>query len=319
MTHDAFASDLLALKKALGNSGYFQPNERLSSLQIVAYSLIYILTFFHVTIAFESTTELSWGVLFLGSIVVAFSSAKLGFILHDLGHFNCFQSKRKNIIYGQFIAALFLGVDFKWWLHKHQNHHLYPQVREKDPDLYETLLAKKWIKYPMKKSMVIAGLIASHILFYFQALSIVFVRRKVYSISFYLLLLRWLFFFVLCMFSPKMMLFSYFSILLTGLVFVVVFTPNHFPLERVEKIQHSKLEHQVYYSANLNLPRWLTLWFGSLPLQVEHHLVPEVPSHLIPSIQSKVRELVKKHHLPYQQFTIAKALKGAHQQIRSMS
>ena len=52
-------------------------------------------------------------------------------------------------------------------------------------------------------------------------------------------------------------------------------------------------------SANISGNRLLHFMTGNLSFQIEHHLFPDLPSHRYGEIAVEVREICRRHGLPY--------------------
>jgi fatty acid desaturase len=77
----------------------------------------------------------------LNALVLAFITAQMGFIGHDAGHRQIFDSLRNNDAIGLFVGNLQIGMSFSWWLGKHNAHHARPNEIESDPDIAVPLIA----------------------------------------------------------------------------------------------------------------------------------------------------------------------------------
>ncbi|KAL2932099.1 Acyl-lipid [Bienertia sinuspersici] len=58
-------------------------------------------------------------------------------------------------------------------------------------------------------------------------------------------------------------------------------------------------EKQTSGTLNINCPPWMDLFFGGQRFKVAHHLFPRVPKCHLNKISPFVKELCKKHNLPY--------------------
>ena len=66
---------------------------------------------------------------------LAFASAQLAFLAHDLGHKQVFSSTRLNTWAGMVLANLLVGMSLGWWNDKHNAHHANPNHEDLDPDI----------------------------------------------------------------------------------------------------------------------------------------------------------------------------------------
>lgn len=58
-------------------------------------------------------------------------------------------------------------------------------------------------------------------------------------------------------------------------------------------------EKQTAGTIDISCSSWMDWFFGGLQFQLEHHLFPRLPRCHLRSISPIVRELCKKHGLPY--------------------
>ena len=82
---------------------------------------------------------------------------------------------------------------------------------------------------------------------------------------------------------------------------------GHFP-EGVDTFTEEQIEgetrgdwyvRQMIGSANISGSKLMHLMTGNLSFQIEHHLVPDLPSHRYAEVAVKVREICERYGLPY--------------------
>src|SRR5579884_2011909 len=66
---------------------------------------------------------------------LAFVFTQLGFVGHDAGHQQIFESRSANRVVGLVAANALIGLSFGWWVPKHNAHHAHPNVVGHDPDI----------------------------------------------------------------------------------------------------------------------------------------------------------------------------------------
>src|SRR5215207_1007479 len=76
----------------------------------------------------------SWFQLALAA-ALAVVLAQFGFLGHDAAHRQIFASHRWNEWTARVISGLFTGLSYRWWVTKHNRHHLNPNKEGADPDL----------------------------------------------------------------------------------------------------------------------------------------------------------------------------------------
>jgi fatty acid desaturase len=221
-------------------------------------------------------------------------SAQFGFIAHEASHRQIFRNNKWNDWTGLFLANLFAGLSYGFWMRKHNKHHQKPNQIGQDPDIAIRVLSftvesrdekrgiERWISnrqgYLFPFLLFLTGF--DLLLDSFQAL-----RRKdrsvgIRTLEFSLMVIRqtapyvimgvmfgWLWAIALWVFM--MMMFGFFM--------GAAFAPNHKGMPLVPR--DAKLdffERQVVTSRNIR-GSWLKdNLMGGLNYQVEHHLFPSM-------------------------------------------
>src|ERR1700729_749080 len=75
------------------------------------------------------------------AVYLAVVFGQLGFLGHDAGHHQVFESRRANYILGVLCGNLAIGLSYGWWTTKHNRHHAHPNTEGADPDLMPSGLA----------------------------------------------------------------------------------------------------------------------------------------------------------------------------------
>lgn len=221
-------------------------------------------------------------------------SAQFGFIAHEASHRQIFRNNKWNDWTGLFLANLFAGLSYGFWMRKHNKHHQKPNQIGQDPDIAIRVLSftvesrdekrglERWVSnrqgYLFPFLLFLTGF--DLLLDSFQAL-----RRKdrsvgIRALEFSLMVIRqtapyvimgmmfgWLWAIALWVFM--MMIFGFFM--------GAAFAPNHKGMPLVPR--DAKLdffERQVVTSRNIR-GSWLKdNLMGGLNYQVEHHLFPSM-------------------------------------------
>lgn len=234
------------------------------------------------------------GIAFVIAGLLGVLGAQYGFIAHEAAHRQIFHNNKLNDWAGLFLANLFAGLSYGFWMRKHNKHHQKPNQIGQDPDIAIRVLSftvesrnekrglERWVSnrqgYLFPFLLFLTGF--DLLLDSFQAL-----RRKdrsvgIRALEFGLMVVRqtapyvimglmfgWLWAIALWMFM--MMTFGFFM--------GAAFAPNHkgMPLvPRDAKIDF--FERQVLTSRNIR-GSWLKdNLMGGLNYQVEHHLFPSM-------------------------------------------
>ncbi|MGH9087683.1 MAG: fatty acid desaturase family protein [Acidimicrobiales bacterium] len=250
------------------------------------------------------------------------------FLGHDAGHQQVTGSRRINRLLGLVAGNALTGVSFGWWVPKHNAHHAYPNQVGRDPDLGGGLvgfsagtatsgpcsLAKarrarleKWLFVPV---LLLQGLG----LRVTGAQSVLRRRSKVEAV----LLLANATGFVAAVFlvlSPtKALAFVAVQQGLFGLYLGCTFAPNHKGMPIVAgDAEIGFVRRQVATARNVAGGRVVTLMFGGLNYQIEHHLFPTMPRPNLARAQVIVSAFCCHHDLAYREDRIIDSYRTAFQ------
>jgi fatty acid desaturase len=261
----------------------------------------------------------SWWQL-LTAVLLAALFTQVGFIGHDAGHRQIFQSRRANDLLGLFHANLAIGLSYGWWIDKHNRHHANPNTEGADPDIVVVPLA-----FTANQAGGLRGLRAAVVrvqgylflpLLTLEAMSLhlssvhaVFrakLRRRPTEIALlatHAVLYLAAVFFVL---SP-----------LQGLVFIAVhqglfgvylgsaFAPNHKGMPILDAGNDlDYLRRQVLTSRNVRGGWLIDTALGGLNYQIEHHLFPSMPRANLRRAQVLVRRFCAENGVDYCETTL---------------
>lgn len=234
------------------------------------------------------------GIAFVIAGLLGVLGAQYGFIAHEAAHRQIFHNNKLNDWAGLFLANLFAGLSYGFWMRKHNKHHQKPNQIGQDPDIAIRVLSftvesrnekrgvERWVSnrqgYLFPVLLFLTGF--DLLLDSFQALRRTDRPVGIRTLEFALMVIRqtapyvimglmfgWLWAIALWLFM--MMTFGFFM--------GAAFAPNHkgMPLvPRDAKIDF--FERQVLTSRNIR-GSWLKdNLMGGLNYQVEHHLFPSM-------------------------------------------
>ena len=69
------------------------------------------------------------------AVFLGVMSTQIGFLGHDAGHGQIFETRRANRRLGLGIGNVLIGLSFGWWVPKHNAHHAHPNQVNRDPDI----------------------------------------------------------------------------------------------------------------------------------------------------------------------------------------
>lgn len=277
-----------------------------------------------------------YGVLFSDSFwvhlacggLVGFSWIQSGWIGHDSGHYQVMMNPKFNRIAQLLSGNCYAGISIGWWKWNHNAHHIACNSLEFDPDLQHMPLFVVSSKFFSSLTSYFYGrkmnfdsvsrffVSYQHLTFYpvmcfarlnlfGQSFNLLLSKRKVPNRMEELLclLVFWVWYPLLVSCLPnwgERILFVIVSFSVTGIQHVQ-FTLNHFSANVY--LGHPSgnywFEKQTKGTLNIESPSWMDWFHGGLQFQVEHHLFPRLPRNQLRKISPFVKELCKKHNLPY--------------------
>ncbi len=253
----------------------------------------------------------SWATLGI-AVFLGVVATQLGFIGHDAGHRQIFESRRANRVLGLGIGNGLIGMSFGWWVPKHGAHHAHPNELGRDPDIGLGVAVPGgadqrglagWLDRYQAELFFPLMLLRSTGLYVsgFQDLY----RRRDRSVvtEGVLLALNAAFYFtvVFWVLSPlKAIAFIAVHQAAFSLYLGCSFAPNHKGMPVIEHdAEMSFARRQVVTARNLSGGRWLGFVFGGLNYQIEHHLFPTMPRPNLARAQELVRAFCTEHNLGY--------------------
>jgi fatty acid desaturase len=255
-----------------------------------------------------------WQLVTAAYLAVVFT--QIAFVGHDAGHRQIFRSRRANDLVGLLHANLGVGINFGWWVPKHNAHHTNPNHEDLDPDISITALAFTADQASAKHGLV--RLIARHQAWLFfpllllEAAHLHLASAKailrgghsrantlqglllVIHAAGYLTAILWVL-------SPlQAVAFIVVHQGLFGLYLGCAFAPNHKGMPTLTDADELDfLRRQVLTSRNVTGSRPVDFVLGGLNYQIEHHLFPTMPRPNLRHAQPLVRAFCQQHGLPY--------------------
>ncbi len=240
--------------------------------------------------------------------------AQLAFLGHDAGHQQITRSRRRNDAIGTALAALGVGLSYRWWVDKHNRHHRHPNQVGSDPDIERGVLA--WTDEQAGRQRGVLRLIAKHQAGLFFPLlllegwnlhlaSVLALcrkdhRRMVESMLLLAHVAVGLTVLLLVLSPLRALEFVAIQQSVFGVYIGVSFAPNHKGMPIVDAdTRLSFVQRQVLTSRNIAGGRVIAMMFGGLNYQIEHHLFPSMPSRNLARCQPIVREFCAARSLPY--------------------
>jgi len=200
-----------------------------------------------------------------------------------------------------------------YWNNQHNKHHAAPQKLGQDVDLntlplvaFNTLTAVKGNLHYLKYQAYLFIPFITTLVTLFWGLYLhprhMLRRKNFLELSCYLL--RWVF--IISTLSPSLFLLNaFFGGFYIFLNFALSHT--HKPVVRSEQYPNW-IQYAANHTMNIEPSWWCDWWMGYLNYQIEHHLFPSMPQVSHRRIVERVKDLFKKHGLPYHVVSYSEAL-----------
>ena len=121
--------------------------------------------------------------------------------------------------------------------------------------------------------------------------------------------------------SQEVIWFSVCSHLSAGILHIQLLL-SHMNVETLTEEEEAKVgffEFQCLTSRNIDVP-WYEHWFhGGLEYQIEHHLFPQLPRHMLPKVQPYVKEICRRNGIIYREDKFMTALTGVLANMRELA
>ncbi|KAL1315409.1 hypothetical protein AAHE18_16G257400 [Arachis hypogaea] len=215
-----------------------------------------------------------------------------GWIGHDSGHYKIVSSKKLNRVLQILSGNVLAGISIGWWKWNHNAHHIAVNSLDFDPDLQH-------LPFFVVSSR------------FFNSLFSCFYERIMKFDSFSRLLgteilgliAFWIWYPCLVSCLPnwgERILFVLASFSVTGIQHIQ-FCLNHFSAKVYvgPPTATDWCEKQCNGTLDVSCSSWMDWFHGGLQFQVEHHLFPRLPRCHLRKISPFVKDLCKKHNLPY--------------------
>lgn len=268
-----------------------------------------------------------------GAVLLAVFWQQMAFVGHDTGHHAVTHNAKWDDWIGLVVGNLLTGVSIGWWQRSHNAHHIVTNSIEFDPDIqhlpvlaisdkffksiysyyHERVMAfdgiaKMFVKYQHHLYFLVMGLARFNL--YLQSFLLALSKEKVKYrfLELLTMCLFWTWYLYLCSHLPTWptrIVFILLAHFLAGIIHIQI-TLSHFSMETHHGIPQEAFKTDKFLLSQMDTtmdiecdPR-LDFFHGGLQFQFEHHLFPRVAREKLRDIQTQMKELCKKHGLPYQ-------------------
>ncbi|OAY26867.1 acyl-lipid (9-3)-desaturase [Manihot esculenta] len=316
------SKDYRKLVAEFSKMGLFEKKGHITFISLCFMAMLLVLIFYGIFCSNSTWVHLLCAA-FTGCLWI-----QSGWLGHDSGHYQIMTSRGFNravqIITGNCVAGISIG----WWKRNHNAHHIACNSLDFDPDLqhmpffavsskFFSSLTSYFYERKMNFDSVTRFLVSyQHWTFYpvmcvarinlfAQSILLLLSKRKVPNRVQEIVgvLVFWIWYPLLLSCLPnwgERVMFVLASFTVTGIQHVQ-FCLNHFSSNVYVGSPNGNdwFEKQTKGTLNINCSSWMDWFHGGLQFQIEHHLFPRLPRCHLRKVSPFVRELCKKHNLPY--------------------
>lgn len=231
----------------------------------------------------------------LATLMIGLGMQQAGWIGHDYVH----GRGRLAEFLGNSLGALINGFSSRWWSHKHNTHHTFPNRKEFDSDIHNEPILHLW--FPDEKNDV--GFRQYQHYYFLIAYAFLYASWRLQSLQFVLGSRNWV--------ERTMIAANYIwlatlpwyvavgSILVGGFCVAIVVTANHQTEDIIEPLdRYNFIVDQCRTTRGVACPDPLSeYFFGGLQYQLEHHLFPTMPRYYYPALRPIVKKFCEENGL----------------------
>lgn len=254
------------------------------------------------------------------AVFLAVVFTQIGFLGHDAGHRQVYSTRRANDLLGRLCANAAIGLDYGWWVGKHNRHHAHPNTEDRDPDIGDGAIAFTPAQARGRRSAAGRWLARHQAVLFFpmtllqgfslhlDSISSLRAGWRARPVDAVLLAVHVVVYVgVVALVLPLWQAVAFVAVHqgLFGVYMACAFAPNHkgMPvLAAGERVDF--LRRQVLTSRNVTGGRWIDTALGGLNLQIEHHLFPSMPSPALRAAAPLVREYCRNRGVEYREATL---------------
>ncbi len=252
----------------------------------------------------------------LGAVLTQFA-----FLTHETSHRQVFVSGKTNDRVGRILAAGVVGISYAWWMNKHTRHHQHPNTIGKDPDIEVDTISFTEADAAMQRGFL-AWITRRQGYLFFPLLTLeglnlharsimgLFERRHIRGRSLELTLIGLrlgIYLAIIFTLLPVGLGFAFVGVQLAvfGVYMGASFAPNHKGMPLIGNgVRVDFLRRQVMTSRNIRGGFGMSLLYGGLNMQIEHHLFPGMARPHLHTARTLVRAACASEGLTYTETTM---------------
>ena len=320
--------DYVELKRQIMQKGLLNKQPRYYITQILL-----ILALLALSVTVLVLIDSLW-VQLANAVFLAFVFTQISFLGHDAAHRQIFRFARHNNIAGTIFWNLILGMSSRWFIYRHNRHHVSPNEFDNDPDT-DLIILSFSEQQARRRSGVLRSLV-KYQLFLLPLLSLEMIALRYASFRY----LRWakgryplielpltavsvLLYLALPYYFlglGQALLFIALHQLSFGLYFSSVIAANHKGMPLVEESRDQDfLRQQVLTARNVRSHPLTDFWYGGLNFQIEHHLFPSMPRNQLRKAQPIVKRFCRERGIAYRETGLIESYRDIIDSLREVS
>ncbi|OMP08538.1 hypothetical protein COLO4_06367 [Corchorus olitorius] len=334
------SKDYRKLYSEFAKNGMFEKKGHVAFCSLASVALMFLLVLYGV-LRCDSVWAHLGSAMLLGMLWI--QSAYVG---HDSGHYQVMSSRGYNKLAQLLSGNCLTGISIAWWKWTHNAHHIACNSLDYDPDLQHIpvfavssrlfnsitsyfygrtlkfdplarflISYQHWTFYPV--------MIVARINLYVQTFLLLFSKRQVAdrALNIMGILVFWTWFPLLVSCLPnwsERFMFVAASFTVTS-VQHIQFCLNHFSADVYVGLPEANdwFQKQTSGTLDISCSSYMDWFFGGLQFQLEHHLFPRLPRTQLRKVSPIVKDLCKKHNLPYRSLSFFEANKSTIRTLRT--
>lgn len=240
---------------------------------------------------------------FFGQIVLGVFFLQAFILLHEVGHYSFFKSKKLNTWFGHLFGVLSF-IPFASWVDIHNQHHKWTGWRDKDPTTSGTVNAKHGIITKGLVNICWLLFIPLFTLGYrignywnFTKIKKFSPKTSIQSVVTNVIIILFVWSFLIYTF-PSIIIKYFFpsyliSLILSDLIILSQHSHIDIPISKGEEVKPIKYSEQIQYTRSVIMGKWIEHWLlFNFNLHEKHHAFPGVPAYYL---QEKECDVVNTH------------------------
>ena len=304
-------------KKTHNNSDFYKLINlwKLKGYYKTKYKFFILWSLFTVLTCYISYLLLYYEYPIIGGIISGLSWTHCGFIQHHAGHLGFTGNSYIDLKVQTFFEGFLKGGSARWWRNRHNKHHAMPNAIEYDGDLrttpffaWDPILIQKVPTFLLRvQHILFIPFMILYVPVFFVSTKLFMIRKKYWDE----LLIVMLHFYCSSFFVKSLsdyMMFYWIGYSIQGLYLGLMFALNHFAMPRIDNLETSWEKWQISTTCNWGVGnRYAEIFSGFLNLQIEHHIVPQMPAENVHLIVKDVIHYCNQHNITYTAYTFKEA------------